>query len=322
MEFSLRIAYLVLSHIDANHIQRLALKLTKDTRDSVFIHVDLKSDIKPFEQKLNSIPRVHLLSNRVNVHWGGYSSIEATINLLKEALLKDKQEKKNGEEGYDYFVILQGLEYPIRNNIEIHSFFENNNGKEFIKAQNISLSYDPNSIHKYRFYWYLDNNGNVLITALHLLNTFFLKKLKIIPKLKKSYTQNNKKEKMDLYQGCAQFGITKILAEYIVEFNENNQKFNNYFKTVYAPDESYFHTIVYNSPFIKNTIDGCAVTRDKLTDFSNLTYFEYPSTVRLFTKKEDWQILSQTNFLFVRKVSSASFELLDYIDSLHEKERS
>ena len=86
---------------------------------------------------------------------------------------------------------------------------------------------------------------------------------------------------------------------------------------MYAPDEAYFHTIVYNSPFVRHTPDGKAVARPHLTDFENLTYFEYPTTVMLFTEKKDWAKLQDSGFLFFRKASSESKELLDYIDAQH-----
>ncbi len=125
---------------------------------------------------------------------------------------------------------------------------------------------------------------------------------------------------MKIHQGCAQFGLTADLVRYIVKFHDENPEFNKYFKSVYAVDESYFHTIVYNSDFVKNTPDGKAVTRPHLTDFENLTYFEYPVTVTLFTKIEDWPKLRDSGFLYFRKASSESKELLDYIDEIHNKQ--
>ncbi len=123
----MRIAYLILCHTDPKHIKRLADKITQDTCDEAFVHVDGKCDIEPFKQELKNNPQVHILEKRVCVHWGGYSSIKATVNLFRAALWGQ----------FDRFVILQGLEYPIKTNQEIHTFFEKNVEKEFILAQNI-----------------------------------------------------------------------------------------------------------------------------------------------------------------------------------------
>ena len=147
------------------------------------------------------------------------------------------------------------------------------------------------------------------------LEGFIDKSSILVPRL--AINEKYANERLEIYQGCAQFGITRKLAEYIVRFHDQNPKFNRFFQTMYAPDESYFHTIVYNSPFVKCTPDGKAITRPHLTNFENLTYFEYPTEVTLFKEKKDWPKLRDSGFLFFRKASSESKELLDYIDEQH-----
>lgn len=303
----MKIAYLILCHIDPEHIKRLTDKLTVGTCDEAFVHVDKKTSIEPFEKLLNSNPQVHILAERVAVYWGGYSSIEATIRLFRTAI---------SSSNFDRFVILQGLEYPIKTNREIHAFFEKNPDMEYIRAQNISLCSNPREIHKYSLYWHLDTSKQLKSRIIHKINRAFLKHGKF-PRFKKNYVVNSLGQKMDIFQGCAQFGVTRQLAGYIVHFHDENECFNRYFQTMYAPDESYFHTIVYNSPYIKNTPAGKAIARPHLTDFENLTYFEYPVQITLFTQKEDWPKLRDSGFLFFRKASSESKELLNYIDEQH-----
>lgn len=314
----MKIAYLLLCHIDPEHIARLANKLTNDTMDEVFVHVDGKSNIEPFSEVLKGNTQVHVLEDRVDIYWGGYSSVEATIKLFRAAL-------SSGE--FDRFVILQGLDYPIKSNKEIHAFFEENMDKEFIRAQNISDCSNPKEIHKYSLYWYLDKPKKKAARVRRWIintinNRFFLKKW-IIPHFKKNYVKDRTGRKMKIYQGSAQFGATRQLAEYIVNFYDENEGFNRYFRSMYAPDEAYFHTIVYNSPFIEHTPDKKADTRPNLSviELKNLTYFEYPVYVMLFTQKSDWPKLRDSGFLYFRKASSESKELLDYIDEQHRSEQ-
>ena len=305
----MRIAYLILCHTDPKHIKRLTDKITRNTNDEAFVHVDGKCNLDPFENELIENTKVHIIPKRVPVYWGGYSAIEATINLFKAALSCSHQ--------FDRFVILQGLEYPLKTNQEIHTFFEENAKTEFILAQNLSKSDNPREVHKYYLYWYLDKKTKLWAKVLHKVNEIAFLKSGKIPHFKKNYVIGNTNHKMDIYQGCAQFGVTKSLAEYIVKFHDENEECNRYFQTVYAPDESYFHTVVYNSPFVKYTPNGKAITKPHLSDFENLTYFEYPTVVTLFTEKKDWPKLRDTGFLFFRKASSESKELLDYIDEQH-----
>ncbi len=304
----MKIAYLILCHTDPKHIRRLVSKLTYKTDNECFVHVDKKSNLVDFKEELNNIPRTIILKNRTDISWGSYSAIEATINLMRETVGK----------GYDRIIILQGLEYPIKSNIEIDNFFVNNR-TEYMLAQNISNSTDFKEIHKYRLYWYLGKR-NIFIKLLHMMNCLCLKFGKI-PKLKKNYAIDKSGNHMQIYQGCAQFGITSELVEYILKFHDNNPKFNHYFKSMYAPDEAYFHTIVHNSDYAKNVKKKDIPLNPHLTDLENLTYFEYPDEVVLFTKKEDYIKLKESGFLYFRKASSASNELLDYIDRIHEKEQ-
>lgn len=305
----MKIAYLILCHTDPQHIARLSKKLLNGTENEIFIHVDAKADIVAFKHELENVKRIHFLKKRTRVYWGGYSAVEATIELLRVAL----------ECGtFERFVLLQGLEYPIASNKYIDEFFQNHSKTEFMRAQNISIKKDWHEQHKYRLFYFLDNK-NIFVKVLHKCNSI-LCQMKVIPHLKKSYAIDKNGAKLDIYQGCAQFGITRKAAEYIVSFHEGNPKFNLYFKSMYAVDESYFHTILYNSEYAKNTVDGMAVDRPHLTDFENLTYFEYPVQVTLFTQTSDWEKIKNSGFLYFRKASSESKELLDLIDLEHERE--
>lgn len=272
--------------------------------------MDGKSDIAPFEMTLGSLERVHILEERMDVHWGGYMAIEATIALMENAL----------ECGpFDRYVLLQGLEYPIKSNREIAEFFESDTKKEYMLAQNLSKVRNPGDIHKFRLYYYLDRPDSFFPRVIHQLNRILCAH-GVIPHLKPNFATADDGRKMEIYQGCAQFGLTQNAVAHIVRFHRENPGFNRFFRSMYAADEAYFHTIIYNSPFVVNTQDGEGRARPQLTDFENLTYFEYPNIVRIFTEKEEWPILRDSGMLFFRKATSESKELLDYIDELHNCE--
>ena len=305
----MRVAYLILAHIDAKHIARLTKKITCGTDNFVFIHVDLKSDINKFKKELIDCSQYILLSERVDVRWGGFSSISATINLMRAATTFGH---------FDRYVLLQGLEYPLKDNKYIEDFFEKNKNTEFILAQNISKTSSINEKHKYRLYHFLDQKHKLFFRILGKINSIFIK-IGVIPHFKRNYVKDLNGKKMDIYQGCAQFGLTNRAIKYILNFHDRNSRFNKYFKTMYASDEAYFHTIIYNSPFISATPDGKGVTRPHLTDFENLTYFEYPNEVTIFKNASDWENLKNKSFLFFRKATSESEELLDTIDKIHNE---
>ena len=131
-----------------------------------------------------------------------------------------------GGQRFDRFVILQGLEYPIKTNQEIHNFFEENQKKEFILAQNISETTNPKEKHKYSLFWYLDSTSSIGVKVIHKLNSALFIKTGIIPAFKSNYVRDSSGAKMQVYQGWAQFGVTRQLAEYIVKFHDENSEFN------------------------------------------------------------------------------------------------
>ena len=132
------------------------------------------------------------------------------------------------------------------------------------------------------------------------------------------YTDGNCK--MDIYWGWAHFSVTRECAEYLIDFYDNNPKFNRYFKTVFPPDETYFHTIIFNSDFKSSTsMKGEMDEPDEFVGepFCNITYFEYlPGRVKIVTDIQEYHSIKDKGFLFFRKVDDSSKKLLDYIDNI------
>lgn len=301
----MKIAYVILAHVDPNHIARLAKKVVAGTQHEVFIHVDLKSDIEQYERLLEGVPSVHFVRNRVKVYWAGYSSVEAIINAFREAVQRAR---------FDRFYILQGLDYPIRTNACIENYFKRYGDTEFIRAKNESISKDLKDLRKYCYYWFMDNPP----MTRRWLNAFsnVLYRLGVLVKIRDPYVIVYGR-RFDIYRGWAHFAITRSAVDYILDFHDANPEFRRYFQRVFAADESYFHTILYNSHFVEKTVDKGAVIDSSLERLINLTYFEYPTTVTLFKDVEDYSVLERSGCLFFRKASSESKALLDHIDALH-----
>ena len=290
-----KIAYLVLAHTDPCHIYRLANKL-KETGD-VYIHIDLKSDINIFKD-FPHIKNVKFINKRYKVNWGGYNSIKATMSLLENAI-------NSGE--YRRYILLQGLDYPIWSDKKIIGFFNNNN-YEYIRGCNISKSTDPYFTHKITKKYFFDVNNRILRIFLRefFYNIAFIRN-------KKNVILGNKK--CDIFYGSALWAITNECAEYIMEVYKNDTKYNNYMKHMFAPDESYFHTIIFNSIFSEKTIKGGPEPEKRyLVNWRNLHIFNYDSSIKIYTEN-DFDYLINSDAMFFRKATTGiSDSLLDKID--------
>lgn len=302
----IKIAFLILAHTDPVHIARLANKLTMFNDFYVFVHVDKKQDIKVFEDELTKNKKVVFLKNRYKIDWGSYNSVKATLELLRVAKNKDRFER---------FVLLQGLDYPIKNNYEINDYFLKNRSVEFIRSCKISNSKEKYHSKKVELFWFLENR-NILKKIINRLNL-------IIPiKLRRGYIFENGK-KHNIYWGAAQWALTENAVNFILEFSEKHPKFNNYFKYVFPQDETYFHSIIYNSDFkIKTLMTKDEKPKKYLENWRNLHYFEYPNDkgIKIF-EFNDYKKIIESDALFIRKVNSGiSRKLLNHIDLKHKKE--
>lgn len=297
---AIKIAYICLCHTDPVFVAKTAKSLQYES-DGFFIHVDNKQDITPFVAACDGIENVHFVKKRIDNYWGGYNSIVATMKTIKLALSTDN---------YDRFVLLQGQDYPLYSPKEIHDFFEAHRDIEFCKAKNISVSKIKKDYTKCCGFWLMDVRPvfpvKYIRTLLHRFNTLGIKY--------RSSTFKGKNEKWSIYHGWAQFALTNDCIKYVLNVYENNVSYNRYMKHRFPPDEIYIHTIIHNSPFKDKVSKDVINVRSGEETLINLTYFEYPMYVTVFTNKDDYKWLRNTGCLFVRKVNSSSSALLEEID--------
>lgn len=303
----MRVAFLNLCHCDPDLVARVTNKLTEYDDFDMYIHVDTKTDITPFKEKLKNNNRAYFVENRKKVYWGGYNAIEATFEMLRMALQSDR--------GYEYFILLQNLDYPICSNIEINDFLERNKGTEFLRGCPIARTKDWHYSRKYKIYNKRDDDFYLIKhSKLRMLLHYFKMALYSITTIGFQGVIKENGKSYDIHYGAAQWGITRACAEYLAAFEQEHPRFNNQMRKMQFPDEEYFHTVVHNSDF-KNK---CSAYDEPMTrwlvNWRNLHYFEFPKAVTVFNEM-DFEKLIKQDALFIRKVRTGiSDALLDKID--------
>lgn len=305
----MKIAYLNLCHTDPALVARAAARLTEDPDADMYIHVDLKSDIAPFEAAISAsgLDRVRFIKNRVKVYWGGFNAVIATLRLLDTAVRSGKH--------YDRYVILQNLDYPLKSWREIHDFFEKTRDIEFIRACRIAESRDWHFAEKYKIIEKFDDDFYLSShSRTEKLWHNGLKFARSIPHLGFNGIIHDGRD-FPLYYGAAQWAITHECARYILDFARKHQKFNAVMRHIKFPDEEYFHTIVHNSDYFRSRcLYGDEPVRRWLVNWRNLHYFEYPGEIVTFTEK-DYDKLAGREELYVRKVRTGiSDKLMNMLD--------
>lgn len=287
----MKIAYLIMIHNNPIHLKRLINSLnTKDV--DFYIHIDKKTKRSFNLPKYDNVIKI---KNNIPIFWGGFSQVQASINLLKEA-------KKNRK--YDYYILLSGVDYPVRSNNYIHNFFKKYKGKEFINLYPMPL-YDK-TFDRIEYYRYEGSRYLILSYIIRLLN-MLIKKFHLKRDLPHKYSD------FKLYAGSNWWGLTDKSVNYIIKFIKNNSDFIKFYQNTLCPDEMFFHTILGNSSYLNNIMNSFMFTdwsgdiKPALINQNHLSILKKEFINTDFGNKKSY-------ILFARKFSDKNKTITDYID--------
>lgn len=228
-------AFLIIAHNNWWQLKKLIECLDSDTHD-IYVHVDKKS--KDFDESYfrNSVTKSSLKFYReFEVYWGGFSQVQVEIFLLKQAYTN----------GYDYYHIISGADLPLKNNEKIDSFFEKNNGKEFILYDEDALKGNPEISRRAKYYHYLQNYRRRY--AEKWKNSFFTFCERISLVLQIVFGVNRVKSlDWQIKYGSQWVSITDELVKVILA---NEEKITSVFSYTNCSDELFIQTIAFNCGF-------------------------------------------------------------------------
>ena len=298
------LAFLITAHNDPVHLKRLTDSLPENAH--FFVHVDAKSDIESFIKTITN-PRVHFVQHRVNVMWGSLGVVDSQMYALNEALEYDVD--------FDYFISMSGLDYPLWSNERIDDFFSAHPGREYLYGicmKNQNKQVRDLYLH-YRFfnsyYWPYGSLGSKFRVSLREL-TFALG-------FRKPLSFVDKDKRYDLYKGAMWWAITRDLAAFAYDTWKNNKMYVEYFKTSFAPDETFIPTLVFNTEFRSRALPSPKTFTD-LESITPLTFIDYTHGIKILDES-DLPRLIASNKMFCRKtITGQSDRLMDLIDERRE----
>ena len=229
-------------HTNFNQLNVL-FELIDDVRNDIYLHIDKKSkgfssyEIKKHIQKSNLF-----FVDPIKVGWGGDSQIKAELRLLKEAVKTKHQ----------YYHLISGMDLPLKTQDEIHSFFFEHSGTDFVA---IEKDHPHNATKLYmdrlRYYYFFQNK--IGYSACESDNHFNEKQNKSIKRQKALHIDRTKNKGIKFVKGSNWFSITHNTACYVVQ---TYKKFSRVFKYTYCADEIFLQTILAASPFNGNIEDN------------------------------------------------------------------
>ena len=276
----MKVAFLILAHAYPRLAGRLIDRLCP--HGDVFIHVDAKSDIKPFKE---SVGNNAVFVDRRSVRWGGASMVEATMCLVEAAFAKG---------GYDYYSLHSGVDYPVRPVGEFVRTLREGNGFEYIDC----FPFPADNKVRYEERHLLDFKKNRLLDrGLSRIERW----LKRLPK--RSMYKN-----WISYKGAQWFTVTEKFILGVHACWQKDRALRAFTRTTFCPDEWFFQTVAVALGFTQ-IINSFECLR--YVDWSGKRGDQYPAVL----VDEDFaDILSHPAF-FARKMDPvASARLLDMLD--------
>lgn len=262
-------AYLILCHNNFHQLS-LMLELIDDARNDIYIHIDKKVKDAPFEMLKNTLRRANMFFvERVSVTWGGYSLIQAEMNLIKAA----------AQGSYEYCHLLSGVDLPLKSQDEIHEFFASLGGMQCITYDSIDSCLD-----RLRYYYPLQEmigrKRNFSSKLLRRIQWLFLG-------LQRIFKINRIRAKEDkYYKGSQWVSITGEFAKYLSQMESHIKKC---FRHTLIPDEIFMQSVAMASPF-----------KDRLyTD--GVHYIDWTRGEPYTFREEDFDLLMSSGKMFARK---------------------
>ena len=239
----MQLCYLILAHNHPDHLLRQYERLTSDTT-SFYIHIDFKS---PDKEKFNLLfadkKNVTLISE-YEVNWMGMNMVRSTLLLYRRAM--------ESQVDFKYFILLSGLDYPIKSKAYIHDFFEKNSC-DFLSCRLVerlpeSFAMKSAVFHYYDFPYTNPRSPRRIKWAVRAY--YYAVRLQKICGVRRRFYKN-----MTPCFGSQWTALTYETVRTILDFVDREPGYVKFMNLTEGPDETFFQTIIYNSARSKNIVD-------------------------------------------------------------------
>jgi len=264
------VVYFIASHTNPQQIVRLVetLRAGSSTASIVIHHDYSKSYLDP--AAFEGMHNIYIIEEYIPVQWGAFSLTEMTLHSFRWIL--------NHLE-FDWLVFISGQDYPIQPLSHIEQFLENTPYDGFMRgvALEDAIPCGPDEcpirkspgklcvdcVSRYYYQYYEFHNHHLpsrLKKELKRMGRFLYKirspvQIRLIPDRVeprlaigfRSFATPFTPE-FKCYKGSGWFTLNHRGIQYIVQFANAHPRFVQYYRRTLIPDESFFHTIIFNHP--------------------------------------------------------------------------
>lgn len=227
-----RHAYLIMAHNQPELLEQL-LHALDYTGNDIYLHLDAKMDISGLRIPPMRSGTLFVLEDRMDVKWGDFTQIACELLLLERA----------AGEKHAYYHLLSGVDLPLKPQREIHRFFAENSGTEFIQFYGPEIDKETrNRVAKYHFLVKRRTEKSVF----HKLACKALLGIQIA-------VDRTRGTGVVFQKGANWFSISEDLAQYVLSRKTFILK---HFRYTLCGDEMFLQTLVYNSKFRERVVCG------------------------------------------------------------------
>lgn len=230
-------AILVQCHKNPKQVN-LLLDALDDPNLDIYVHIDKKSNIG---SEIKTGKQIHILPDeyRVDVGWAVFSQVEATLNLMRYAAAW-------GE--YGHYLLCSGQDYPLVKASELSDFLNKNADFNFVQiwASKKGGGYTNNYDKRTEIYYPYSVLGNTLPKRIAK---------RALVELTGGYNRTwpifrrKQLENVDFYFESQWVCISGEMEKWVEEYIKNHQEFIEFYRHTNCPDESFFQTLLMNSPY-------------------------------------------------------------------------
>ncbi|HNW96923.1 MAG TPA: beta-1,6-N-acetylglucosaminyltransferase [Bacteroidales bacterium] len=259
-----------------------------DENFKFYIHIDRKSKPdKEIIQKLNTIKKVKFITSKFKINWGGRNHLLSILLLAKEALRNPDLE---------YFHLISGQDFPIKNTSYFINFFNTYKGKDFLEYtkmpanewnnRGLDRSGGMDRINYYNFYDVFNERKKQKWIS------FFIKLQQKI-----NFKRPVSKQIPQFYLGSTWWSLSKETLTFVIDYTGKNKYLIKRLKHTFCSEEIYFQTVIMNSDYSKKVIND------------NLRYIDWESGLRYgsipaILDITDLDKINSSDKLFARKIEA------------------
>jgi hypothetical protein len=275
--------FLIHAHKDLDQLNALVAQLA-DADFLIYVNLDRKAAIDPVRLH----PAARLVHQRIDVRWGGFSQVEATLNSLRQILAEVPQ--------FDKAVFLSAQDFPLLPNARLKDELAALAGHELLDAVPVR---EGGWAVGFRYqYFHREGGGRAERLACALANRVLrgLGRRRAMP------------AGLEPWGGSSWWALSRGCVAMLLERVARDPSLRRFFSTVLCPDEMFFQTLVMNSPWRARVLGQ---------NFRHIQWPAHGSRNPKILDESDFADIAAARAHFCRKLDShASAELLPHLRAL------